>query len=419
MPPDFTSSESLFDFLLRHIPDQIYFKDLKGRFVCISRNVATRMEIGDPALLIGKTDFDFLAIETAREAMEDEQRIIRTGEPMIGKIEKEIHPDGRVEWAYSTKLPLKDAAGKIIGICGINKDFTAIKTMEDQLRETNEELTERTTALEKALLELRQSNERLKALQAQLIEAEKAQLSARLAFGVAHEIRNPLNILGMGIQYLASDPEMKKSAAPAGILDEMSDAVRRAESVISCLMKYSQPDQLNLTRCDLPDLVSECMGKLDREMKLAGIKQATEFQQELPPTRIDREKIGLVLTGLFQNAIQAMSSGGGTLTARIRVMQIGDETMRRDPGFRGPQRLRSEDRALLVEIEDTGHGIPDEVLPRVFDPFFTTRETGHGTGLGLTVSRKIIELHQGELALGNRPGGGACARIYLPMAAAL
>ncbi|MGA8658826.1 MAG: SpoIIE family protein phosphatase [Chthoniobacterales bacterium] len=140
--------QDFFSFLLEHTPDQIYFKDRQGRFVRVSRAVAQYMDVADPEELIGKSDFDFWSQETAREASADEQRIIQTGEPMVGKIEKLVHPDGRVTWDYTTKLPLKNSKGEIIGICGINKDFTAIKKMEDALTEERNRLAVTTAELE-------------------------------------------------------------------------------------------------------------------------------------------------------------------------------------------------------------------------------------------------------------------------------
>jgi phosphoserine phosphatase RsbU/P len=140
--------QHLFSFLLENTPDQVYFKDRQGRFLRASRAVAEYMDVAEPRDLIGKSDFDFWSEQTAREAFADEQRIIETGQPMIGKIEKLIHPDGRITWDYTTKLPLKDSQGQIIGICGINKDFTAIKEMEDALAEERNRLRITTAELE-------------------------------------------------------------------------------------------------------------------------------------------------------------------------------------------------------------------------------------------------------------------------------
>jgi phosphoserine phosphatase RsbU/P len=143
-----TLGQDLFSFLLEHTPDQVYFKDLQGRFIRVSRAVAEYMDVANPQDLIGKSDFDFWSEQTAKDTYADEQRIIRTGQPMVGKIEKLIHADGRVTWDYTTKLPLRNSKGEIIGICGINKDFTAIKKMEDALGEERNRLRITTAELE-------------------------------------------------------------------------------------------------------------------------------------------------------------------------------------------------------------------------------------------------------------------------------
>jgi phosphoserine phosphatase RsbU/P len=140
--------QDLFSFLLENTPDHVYFKDTQSRFIRASRSVAEIMGVADPKDLLGKNDFDFWSQQTAEETFRDEQEIIRTGKPMIGKIEKLTHPDGRVSWDYTTKLPLKDSQGRIIGVCGINKDFTAIKEMEDALAEERNRLRITTAELE-------------------------------------------------------------------------------------------------------------------------------------------------------------------------------------------------------------------------------------------------------------------------------
>jgi sigma-B regulation protein RsbU (phosphoserine phosphatase) len=147
-PEALTLRQDLLSFLLENTPDQVYFKDLQGHFLRASRAVAEYMDVADPGDLIGKSDFDFWSQQTAKEASDDEQRIIKTGQPMVGKIEKLVHPDGRVTWDYTTKLPLRDSKGQIIGICGINKDFTTIKKMEDELAEERNRLRITTAELE-------------------------------------------------------------------------------------------------------------------------------------------------------------------------------------------------------------------------------------------------------------------------------
>jgi sigma-B regulation protein RsbU (phosphoserine phosphatase) len=147
-PPESSAHpEEFFDFLLENTPDQVYFKDRKGRFLRASRAVAEYLHVEHPDEIIGKSDFDFWSPETASEAAQDEQKIMETREPMVGKVERLVHPNGKITWDYTTKMPLLNSRGEVIGICGINKDFTAMKEMQDALAEERNRLKVTTAEL--------------------------------------------------------------------------------------------------------------------------------------------------------------------------------------------------------------------------------------------------------------------------------
>ncbi len=128
----------LFQSLAKAIPDHIYFKDRQSRFVRINDTMARSFGLTDPGQAIGKTDFDFFTEEHARQAFDDEQRIMRTGAPLVAFEEKETWPDGHVTWVSTTKVPLRDASGKITGMVGISRDVTEHKRMEAALAEQAE-----------------------------------------------------------------------------------------------------------------------------------------------------------------------------------------------------------------------------------------------------------------------------------------
>jgi diguanylate cyclase (GGDEF)-like protein/PAS domain S-box-containing protein len=124
----------LLETLMDNVPDSIYFKDLQSRFTRINLSAAARFGVESPALAVGRTDFDFFADEHAAQALRDEQQIIRTGQPLVNVEEKETRADGDVRWVSTTKLPLRDRLGNIIGTFGISRDITARKQVEEQLQ---------------------------------------------------------------------------------------------------------------------------------------------------------------------------------------------------------------------------------------------------------------------------------------------
>jgi diguanylate cyclase (GGDEF)-like protein/PAS domain S-box-containing protein len=124
----------LLETLMENSPDSIYFKDLDSRFTRINRYAATRFGLKEPALAIGRTDFDYFTAEHAAKALRDEQEIVRTGLPLVNVEEKETRPDGGIRWVSTTKMPLRDTEGKIIGTFGISRDITQRKEFEDQLQ---------------------------------------------------------------------------------------------------------------------------------------------------------------------------------------------------------------------------------------------------------------------------------------------
>ncbi len=156
--------QALLRAMMDNVPDSIYFKDTQSRFTHISRALAGRLGMTDPREAVGKTDFDFFSDEHARQAFEDEQEVMRTGQPLVGKEEKETWADGRIRWVLTTKLPLRDQAGTIIGTFGLSRDITKRKNAEEERARLLQREQEMRRDLEEAVALLRRSEARFRCL---------------------------------------------------------------------------------------------------------------------------------------------------------------------------------------------------------------------------------------------------------------
>ena len=253
--------------------------------------------------------------------------------------------------------------------------------------------------------ELIAAHEALKAAQAQLIEAEKMQTVGRLAAGVAHEVRNPLTIIEMGIDCLGG-----QAGEADPILEEMRGAVKRANVVVTGLADLAAPAGLGMREADLHGAIGHALGTLAGELARARVRVVQAFAPDLPALHLDAERIAQVFVNVISNALHAMPEGG-TLTLATRLATLGPGEAAFEAGDRSGLRFRAGDRVVIAEVRDTGPGLAPENLGKVFEPFFSTRPTGQGMGLGLTVARKLTELHHGTITLANDPRGGAVATL--------
>ncbi len=169
----------LIDALMNNIPEYIYFKDLESKFIKNSRSHAKVFGFTDPKKIVGKSDFDFFAEEHARPAFEAEQKIIKTGKPIIDLVEKEVKKDGTVSWVSTTKMPLYDQNGKIVGTFGISKDITEMKKLEMETQQKTEELLAQEEELRQNLEEMQTVQEELQRQKEELAR-EKALMDALL-----------------------------------------------------------------------------------------------------------------------------------------------------------------------------------------------------------------------------------------------
>ena len=308
-----------------------------------------------------------------------------------------VRRDGMVRWVRNKQVPRYDAGGQLVSYDGLVSDITERRLAEAKVREV--------------LADLTKSHEDLKSAQMQLIQAEKLQSIGRLAAGVAHEVKNPLATMQMGIQCLR-DVGTAGDEQTAMVLGEMQEAVRRAGVVVGDLLNLSSPKELGMVETAINPLIEQSLRFVRYETAHEQIEVVCHLAPDLPLCHVDPDKIEQVLINLFTNACDAMAEGGTlTVTSSVRILNSGEVAY--EAGDRGGVRFRDGERVVVIEVRDTGPGIPADKLGRVFDPFYTTKPTGQGTGLGLSVAKQIVELHKGRISIANYPGSGAVATILL------
>ena len=365
--------------IIDKVPDPIFFKDRNSRFIMLNKALAEGVySLSSPAQAVGRTDFDFFSQSQASQFYENEQTIIRTGEPMIDREENKVWPDGRVTWFLTSKFPLKDQGGAIIGTWGISRDIKRQKQTEAEL----------------AMSEMK------------FRQAQKMEALGQLSGGIAHDFKNMLSvILGSGqliqMKLQGADSEIKNH------IDMLIDATNRAADLTQKLLTFSRKETYDVVPIEINDVIRSVIGllkyTLDKNIRVVECLNA-------PRSTVLGEYIQLqnALLNLAINARDAMPAGGVLTFATDEIL----------PG----QRLSESDHHtietgsyLRIGITDTGCGMDDQTKLRAFEPFFTTKEIGKGTGLGLSSVYGTIKSHNGIIELESELKKGTTFKIFLPL----
>ena len=249
--------------------------------------------------------------------------------------------------------------------------------------------------------QVKKRTQELKDAQMQLIQAEKMKSIGRLAAGVAHEVKNPLAIIQMGSDFLSQ--ELKGNEVAGDVIKDIDDAVHRADSVIRGLLDFSRDEKLNRKPLNINKIIENSLHMVSHEMHQRSIEVKTYLADNLADIELDENKLQQVFINLFMNSAHAMHQNGEiTVSSRFKTLASQSDLVRdREHQF------KIGETVLVVEVADTGPGISDEDRDKIFDPFYTTKPVGEGTGLGLSVTRNIVNLHEGSIDICNRDVGGA------------
>jgi len=374
----FWTDRQLLDAFLEHIPDKVYFKDLDSRFLRVSRSKSESWGLDDPSQAVNKTDADLFSSEHAVRALIDEQEIIRSGRPLVGKEEELTWPDGRRAWARTSKVPLRDRRGRIVGTMGISHDITARKLTEHELARKVDELARSNAALDQL---------------ANVANAASQSKSEFLA-NMSHEIRTPLNgIIGMTDLTLSTELTREQR-------DYLETVKLSADSLLSVINDILDFSKIEASKIELEEIdfdLCECIEGALKTLALCadekGLELLCEVGQESPEMVTgDPGRLRQILINLVGNALKFTTEGEVTLNVQTERVEDGIVT-------------------LHFVVSDTGVGIAHKKLASIFESFnqadtSTTREYG-GTGLGLTISKRLIEMMGGRIWVESEVGVGS------------
>lgn len=400
-------SEARLQAILDNSPAVIYLKDTQGRYLLVNCRFEALFHVKRENIVC-HTDHDLFPQEMADAFRANDDKVV-AGLTAMEFEEVAPHDDGPHTY-ISVKFPLLNADGTAYAVCGISTDISARKRAEEQLRRAHTELTQSEGSLKATLQELKATHEELKATELQLIQAAKLECLGSLAAGVAHEVKNPLQTMLMGLHYLAHNLPANNEEA-ALVINDMREAVTRANAILRGLLELSADRKSERKAEDLNACIARSLELVHYEFVATKTTVVRQLAVDLPLVPMDRGKLEQVFINLFINALHAMSQGG-TLTVTTRAVQWSEALASQERIFR---LFKPGDTLAVAEVQDTGTGIPENLLPKIFDPFVTTKPAGHGTGLGLAVVKKIVDLHGGAIGIQNASPGGVRVTLLLKL----
>ncbi len=247
-----------------------------------------------------------------------------------------------------------------------------------------------------AVVAIGQDQSKIEALQQQVVRAERLATLGELAAGVVHELNNPLTSITVYAEYLVR--KLESQGAEESDLEKLRRIGASAQRILRFsrdLVQYARPSGKEHEPVDLSAVVRQSVSICEHLVERGGIELTVEVDPELPVIQAVAGQLEQVLINLITNAVHAIEGAGAAGKVIVRAAVDSPST-------------------VLLEVADSGHGIPEEDRAKIFEPFFTTKPDGKGTGLGLPIVRGIVEQHRGEITVGRSDLGGATFRVILP-----
>jgi len=285
------------------------------------------------------------------------------------------------------------AKNQVLGVIVVNNIYTNKPIEDEDLQSLVRFTVHAGWAIENARLfsQLKEANKEILIAEQQLIQSERLSALGQLAAELAHEIKNPLVTIGGFARRLSEKTGFTHDEKK--YIDIIISEVERVEKILKDILNYSRVIKPTFSDYNINTLIEEVLSSYEGIFSESGIVVKRELSDNIHPLHIDTSQIKQVLVNILYNASECMTGKGGAITIKTEL-------------------LNREDDGVTISISDTGGGIPPEILDNIFNPFFTTKN--HGTGLGLSLSKKIIENHGGTIGIDNRIGEGATFIINLP-----
>lgn len=340
--------EAFRDILISSLPVGLIATDNKGRIILYNRFSQELTGISEETALDGDSTI-FTEMPELQSAFDESWK---ENEHFVQKEVQLVNSQGGSHTVQLNRMTIIDREEKFVGSLLIMQDLSQVKKLEEDLRRS----------------------ERLAAL-------------GKMAAGVAHELRNPLSsIKGLALVLQSKFSGKNQETETANILVHEVERLNRS---ISELLDYARPQKLQKDAVDLQKLLHKAVSLLCIDAEAAGVEMVTDFPEQLPVIPADEDKLKQVFLNLFLNGIQSMENGGTLTIGTVKT-----------------------DTSIQVVVTDTGCGIDDKNLDRVFDPYYTTKP--EGTGLGMAMSAKIVEEHGGTITLQSTKEKGTSVTVEIP-----
>jgi PAS domain S-box-containing protein len=370
-------SEQRFRDISMSVGDMIWEVDDKGRFTYISETV-TPIFGYQPGELIGKTHFDMMDDAESRRFRNLFKIISQDSNPMVDKELWYMTKDRKRVCLLTNGIPIMEGDKGVLGYRGVGKDVTRQKKLEDEKKKMEE----------------------------QLKQTSKMEAVGTLAGGIAHDFNNILGIIIGNTELAISDtPEWSTIRQN---LDEIKKASIRARNVVRQLLSFSRKTEQERRPLKIQDVLEETVALL-RSTVPSSIDIRTIVSEKTSPILADSTQLHQVVLNLCSNAIHAMEENGGIL--EISLMDLAPENRSLLPV---PAETPKDRKWVHFSFRDTGHGISPDIRDRIFDPYFTTKDVGKGTGIGLSVVMGVVKNNEGAISIDSEPEKGTTVHLLFP-----